>query len=303
MHAAASLYGKRNGIKAGRAGRPAYGGKERRHGRGRIGRVDRGGGRKGVDRGGAHLAAWASSRGAWAGMAEAAAYARNAADAGSEVVDRGCRLNTVALGNGAAALESALRAQLRAVDAFREAAAHAGMSAAEWDRAAAAHAMARDAPHEQMVRRRAGQARDVEQVATRWGARAGMEAETTQKASHVWKECADRWAAGSVWPEDRTSWVDEQARIHADAEYTRAKWAGKVERTGEAVRAAAGTVQRYADTAERYAAMFGRLDGLPPGAQDAAMAWEDAIQAARAAAASCSSGGMPEESSRVQTGA
>lgn len=249
------------------------------------------------------LAAWVSSRGAWTGMAEAAACARNAAEAGSEVVDKGCRLNTVALGNGAAALESALRAQRRAVDAFREAAAHAGMSASEWEQAAAAHAMARDEPREQMARRRAGQARAVEQVATRWAARAGVEAETIQRASHVWRECADRWAGGAVWPEDRTSWVDEQARIHADAEYTRAKWAGKVERAEAAVQDAAGTVQRYAAMAERYAAMVGRPNGLPAGSKDAARAWGEAMQAARAVVVSCQPGDRPAESSRKHAGA
>lgn len=106
----------------------------------------------------------------------------------------------------------------------------------------------------------------------------------------MWKENAARWAGGGARPGDRTAWVDKQAGMRADAEHDRAKWLGKAEDADRAVRAAAGDMWQCADAAANAADAAGLPARFSP-VREAAAAWEEAMEAARRAAAACRPGG------------
>lgn len=238
-----------------------------------------------------HLALWESCRSAWAAMAEASMAGRNTADVGAEAVGRDGQMNGTALGNGAAALGAAIQAQLRARAAFRVAAEQAEHSAAGWKRAAKAHARAGNASLEAKLRGQADLLIEAGQAADKWASHADRDADITKRAQRQWEECAGRWAHGGVYKGDRTEWVDEQARILADAEYSRAKWTDKAEKAGETAQMAAGDLKEYAELAGKIATAAGLPGDVPPGAERAARAWRNAIKSARRAARTQCHGG------------
>ena len=176
-----------------------------------------------------------------------------------------------ALGNGAAAPKLA----------FRDAAEQAQHSAAEQNLAARAHARAGDAKLGAAVRGQADMPLEAGQAAAKWASMADLDMGVAKKAQRQWEECADRRAHGGAYPGDRAEWVDEQARMLADAEYGRAKWTGKAERAGKTARTAADGLRQCAEPAGRIATAAGLPGDIPPGAQGAARARRAAMRPAR----------------------
>ena len=228
-------------------------------------------------------------------MVKAAAAGRDAAAAGAEAVGRDDRINGTARRNAATALRGAVRAQRRARASFKDAAAHARLSASERVLAAKAYASAGDADNERAMRRRAVQARRLARDAKKWAATARNDARAALQASRRWAGGADSpgRADGAVWPDGRAAWIDEQASLHADAEYKRAEWAGMAESAEAAVQAAGDDLRLCSAATTRAATAVDRLGQLPPEAADAAAAWEEAASYARRVADECRPGVRP----------
>ncbi len=232
-----------------------------------------------------HLAAWEACRNGWSEMATAIAAGRDSAKIGCEGVERDGRMDGAALESGVEKLRAAVLAQKRARAEFAEAAKRAVLSADEWEKAASAHAMACDSENEKALRGQADTARGIGRMAAKWSKRAGKGAGMAKEALRKWEECAAVRPRGDVWVDDRASWVDEQSRIHADAEYTRAEWLGRAEKAAEAVRTATDHLRQYADLAEKIAASAGLPDAAPPDSERAVKAWRRAMRSARRAGA------------------
>ena len=230
------------------------------------------------------VAMWETCRNAWGAMSEASAAARDSAASGAEAVGRDGRVNGVAIGDAAASLKEAVRNLLRARDAFNDAAEQAKRSAAEWVRAARAHERAGDAGNVATLRAHIGKSREAGWNAAKWASRADRDADTAKKALLKWDACAESCANGASWTSDRAEWVDEQARIRADAEYGRARWLDRAGHSDATMRAAADDLREYADLAGRIALAAGLPDGIPPGAERAAAEWKRAMESARRAA-------------------
>lgn len=238
-----------------------------------------------------NVAAWGSCRNGWMAMSEAAEARRDAADAGAEAVGRDGRMNSVARKNTADMLRGAMRASVRARAAFKEAAVHAGSSAEGQERAARAYAMAGGADNmRELCGQHAVQARSMAQAADRWSLMAGKAARTTRDVVDKWAGDPAGRSDGAAWPGDRAAWVDEQGRIHADAEYNRAMWEGAARRANTAVRAAADDLRMCAIEAGKAAGEVERIGSVPPEARDAEAAWNEALEAARQVLHACQPG-------------
>ena len=230
------------------------------------------------------VALWETCRNAWGSMSEASEAGRNAAAAGGEAVGRDGMVSGTVLGDAANSLKEAARALLRARTAFTDASELAKRSAAEWERAARAHERAGDARNEATVRAHVDKSREAGRAAAKWASKADRDADTAKKALRKWDACADMCANRSAWTDERAEWLDEQARIHADAEYGRAMWLDRAGQADETMRAAADDLRQYAELAGEIALAAGLPDDIPPGSENAARAWRDAMASARRAA-------------------
>ena len=235
------------------------------------------------------LAAWGSYRDGWHAMARASTAGRNAAAAGGEAVGKDGRMNDTARGNAADALKEAVRAQRRARASFSRSASHAEQSALWQVRAAEAYDRAGDADSGRFAREQASHARRTAQSAHGWASRAARDAKTTREAKRMWDAIAAAGEAGTTGmppdgaialPADRAAWVAEQASIHADAEYDRAKRQDLAEKSDSAVQTAGEDLKLYAAATERAGAAVERLGRLPPEAEEGVAAWEETMETA-----------------------
>ena len=246
-----------------------------------------------------NIAAWGSYRNGWDRMVKAVAAGRDAAAAGGEAVGKDDRINGTARKNAADALMAAVRAQRHARASFKDAVAHARTSASERALAAKAYASAGDADNERAARKRAEQARRLARDAKRWAATARNDARAALQASRWWAgEDTPGRSDGAVWPGGRAAWIDEQASMHADAEYKRAEWADMAEAAEAAVHAAGDDLHQCADATKRAAIAVDGLGPLPPEAGEAEAAWAKAVSYANRVAGECRPGVRPGSGSR-----